>query len=138
MGQQDHRVFLQEGGHGLDRGALGDEPQGQEAVAADGQFDRAGGQKGGDVGAGRAGQNLDVEAAPLIGPDRQRLIEAAMQGVGRSAGRHAQAHPAGLVGRRGRAAARRQRSHGAKAKGAGHQAASVQSISVQAGASHHA
>ncbi|MNJ38551.1 hypothetical protein D3C77_334000 [compost metagenome] len=137
MGHQDDGVLLQEGGHGLDRRPLGDQLQGQEAVAADGQFNRAGGQQGGDVGARGAGQDLDVEAAPLIGPDGDRLVEAAVQGARRAARRHAQPHPARLVRRRGRAAAAGQAQErsrqGGQADGAGHQAATGGT-----GACHHA
>ncbi|MNX88853.1 hypothetical protein D3C86_1208420 [compost metagenome] len=131
---------MQEGGDGLDRGAVGDQPQGREAVGADGQFDGAGGQQGRDISPGGAGQDLDIEAAPLIGPGGDGLIEAAVGGGDGAARCEAQTHPARFIDRRlGAAACSQTAQKAAKdacAGGALDQAAAGRSGGGGMGASH--
>ncbi len=97
MGQQDLGILLEEGGDGLHGRALCDEVQRDEAVGAHAQLDRAGGQQLGHVHAGTALDDLDVQAAPFVGPGGESLIEAAVLGLGAPVGGEADANPALLV-----------------------------------------
>jgi hypothetical protein len=71
---------------GLHRRILGDQVEGDEGVRAHAQLDRAGGQQLGHVHARAALDDLDVEAALLIGPGGERLVEAPVFGLGAPVG----------------------------------------------------
>ncbi len=97
MGDQDARVFLEEGGHSLDRCAVGNQAQGTEAVAGKAQFSHARGQTGGDIGDRIAVEHLDVQATSGIEAAGNRLIEACMVGAGGTGNGQTQAHtPLGI------------------------------------------
>jgi hypothetical protein len=86
MGEDDLRVLLEDRGDVDDRDFLGRGVEGLQEVAAHVELDAVGQQERAVVDLRAAGDDLDVEAAFGVGAVGDRLVEAAMFGLGEPVG----------------------------------------------------
>jgi hypothetical protein len=86
MGEDDLRVLLEDRGDVDDRDFLGRGVEGLQQVAAHVELDAVGQQERAVVDLRAAGDDLDVEAAFGVGAVGDRLVEAAMFGLGEPVG----------------------------------------------------